>query len=259
MKGLAAWYRAETDAVISNLNLEIGPNQIIGLVGLNGAGKSTLLHVLSGIHRHYSLERLQWKNEETSLTSPAFKRNRYTVFSEDESFEYFTFEEYVRHVFQSYGQEVRHDILDELVAGFHFQNYRNAYLGQLSMGSRRKAYLITGFALRPELLLLDEPVNGLDFESTEFLYQKMNEYRKHGTILFSSHVLESLCLTSDSIIILEAGSIRHTFCRETWIPSLLEGTEQVISTFHGFAKNSWAQATTVCGSMPQPCLFYMRR
>ncbi|WP_246059646.1 ATP-binding cassette domain-containing protein [Paenibacillus lautus] len=106
MKGLAAWYRAETDAVLSNLNLEIGPNQIIGLVGLNGAGKSTLLHVLSGIHRHYSLERLLWKNEETSLTSPAFKRSRYTVFSEDESFEYFTFEEYVRHVFQSYGQEV---------------------------------------------------------------------------------------------------------------------------------------------------------
>ncbi|MBU5344722.1 ATP-binding cassette domain-containing protein [Paenibacillus lautus] len=223
MKGLAAWYRAETDAVISNLNLEIGPNQIIGLVGLNGAGKSTLLHVLSGIHRHYSLERLQWKNEETSLTSPAFKRNRYTVFSEDESFEYFTFEEYVRHVFQSYGQEIRHDILDELVAGFHFQNYRNAFLGQLSMGSRRKAYLITGFALRPELLLLDEPVNGLDFESTEFLYQMMNEYRKHGTILFSSHVLESLCLTSDSIIILEAGSIRHTFLQGDLDPEFIRG------------------------------------
>lgn len=221
--GLTAWYRTEKDAVISNLDLELGPNQIIGLVGLNGAGKSTLLHVLSGIHGHYSLERLQWKNEETSLTSAAFKRNRYTVFSEDESFEYFTFEEYVRHVFQSYGQEVRHDILDELVAGFNFQNYRNAFLGQLSMGSRRKAYLITGFALRPELLLLDEPVNGLDFESTEFLYQMMNEYRKHGTILFSSHVLESLCLTSDSIIILEAGSVRHTFSQGDMDPELIRG------------------------------------
>ena len=70
------------------------------------------------------------------------------------------------------------------------------------MGSRRKAYLITGFALRPELLLLDEPVNGLISKARNF-YQKMNEYRKHGTILFSSHVLESLCLTSDSIIILK--------------------------------------------------------
>jgi len=221
--GLRAWYRAETDAVISNLQLDIGPNQIIGLVGLNGAGKSTLIHVLSGIHRQYSLERLQWKEEDASLTSPAFKRNRYTVFSEDESFEYFTFEEYVRHVFQSYGQEVRNDILDELVEGFNFQKYRSSFLGQLSMGSRRKAYLITGFALRPELLLLDEPVNGLDFESTEFLYRLMNEYRKYGSILFSSHVLESLCLTSDSIIILEAGSIRHTFLQGEMDPEHIRG------------------------------------
>lgn len=223
MTGLRAWYRTETDAVISNLHLEIGPNQIIGLVGLNGAGKSTLIHVLSGIHRHYSLERLKWRNEDASMTSPAFKRNRYTVFSEDESFEYFTFEEYVRHVFKSYGQEVRHDILDELVEGFSFQKYRNAFLGQLSMGSRRKAYLITGFALRPELLLLDEPVNGLDFESTEFLYRLMNEYRSYGTILFSSHVLESLCLTSDSIIILEAGSIRRTFLQGEMDPEHIRG------------------------------------
>jgi ABC-2 type transport system ATP-binding protein len=60
---------------------------------------------------------------------------------------------------------------------------------------RMCSFAFTAFALRPKLLLLDEPVNGLDFQSTEYLYQLINEYRQYGTILFSSHVLESFVLT----------------------------------------------------------------
>ena len=74
--------------------------------------------------------------------------------------------------------------------------------------------MITAFALQPELLLLDEPVNGLDFQSTEFLYRQMGSYKEHGTILFSSHILESICLTSDQVLVLEQGKIRQTFTGE---------------------------------------------
>ena len=63
----------------------------------------------------------------------------------------------------------------------------------------------------PELLLLDEPVNGLDFQSTEFLYEQMAGYREHGTLLFSSHILESITLTSDRVVVLENGRIRQTY------------------------------------------------
>ena len=61
------------------------------------------------------------------------------------------------------------------------------------------------------LLLLDEPVNGLDFQSTEFLYQLMGGYKQYGTLLFSSHILESICLTSDRVLVLEQGKISRTF------------------------------------------------
>ena len=98
-----------------------------------------------------------------------------------------------------------------LVKGFHFEDYTNVLLKELSTGNLKKAYLITAFALHPKLLLLDEPVNGLDFQSTEFLYQLMGDYKKHGTILFSSHILESICLTSDRVLVLEHGRIDRTF------------------------------------------------
>ena len=69
------------------------------------------------------------------------------------------------------------------VKGFHFEDYTDVLLKELSTGNLKKAYLITAFALRPKLLLLDEPVNGLDFQSTEFLYQIMGGYKQYGTCL----------------------------------------------------------------------------
>ena len=60
-------------------------------------------------------------------------------------------------------------------------------------------------------LLLDEPVNGLDFQSTEYLYQLIVGYKEHGTVLFSSHILESITLTSDRVLVLEEGQIRRSF------------------------------------------------
>ena len=98
-----------------------------------------------------------------------------------------------------------------LVAAFGFEPYTDVLLRELSTSNRKKAALITAFALQPELLLLDEPVNGLDFQSTETLYRLMSGYRQRGTLLFSSHILESICLTCDRVLVLESGCIRQSF------------------------------------------------
>ena len=51
----------------------------------------------------------------------------------------------------------------------------------------------------------------MDFQSTEFLYQLIAGYKEYGTVLFSSHILESITLTSDRALVLEEGQIRRTF------------------------------------------------
>ena len=107
-------------------------------------------------------------------------------------------------------QQKRPDV-SELVRGFHFEDYTDTLLKDLSTGNKRKAFLITAFALKPELLLLDEPVNGLDFQSTEYLYQLIAGYKEYGTVLFSSHILESITLTSDRVLVLEDGHIQRSF------------------------------------------------
>ncbi len=208
LKNVSAWY-IQGRPVLENLSLELGANEIVGLIGLNGAGKTTFLKLLSGLLPSYGMESALWQGRPFTLRDHSFKRERYTVFAEEQSFAYFTFREYASYVAKSYG--VRLSGVEGLIEGFHFADYTDVLLKELSMGNLKKAYLITAFALRPRLLLLDEPVNGLDFQSTEYLYQQISGYRQYGTILFSSHILESICLTSDRVLTLEQGQIKRSF------------------------------------------------
>lgn len=208
IQGLSAWYAPE-HPVLKDCTFSLGKHEVIGLIGLNGAGKTTLLNVLSGLHADFSIARAAFDGAAVQFRDPAFKRARYTVFAEDAAFGYFSFREYLAFAARAYAQPLPD--VDALVRGFHFADYAETPIRDLSTGNRKKAFLITAFALRPPLLLLDEPVNGLDFQSTEFLYTCMNNYRSQGTLLFSSHVLESITLTADRVLVLENGRISQTF------------------------------------------------
>lgn len=212
VEGLHAWYDPERP-VLASLSFALGAREVVGLIGLNGAGKTTLLNVLSGLHPSFTADALTFEGKPLDLRASAFKRQRYTVFAEDHAFQYFSFREYLRHVCSAYGRALP-DVA-ALVSGFHFENYVDVLLKDLSTGNRKKAFLITAFALQPPLLLLDEPVNGLDFQSTEFLYHCINAYRAVGTVLFSSHVLESITLTADRVLVLQDGQMRQQFSADT--------------------------------------------
>lgn len=198
--------------VLSAFSIELAEHEVVGLIGLNGAGKTTFLKVLSGLLSTFYADGIVFQNKAVNLRDKSFQTCRYTVFAEDCSFLYFTFREYLSYVFLAYGKKLPEDkSLSELIEGFHFSEFTDVLIKDLSTGNRKKVFLIAAFALKPTLLLLDEPVNGLDFQSTEFLYQQIAEYKKYGTILFSSHILESITLTSDRVVVLEGGRIRQIF------------------------------------------------
>lgn len=210
IRSLKAWYTADKP-VLKGLDLELDSHSVVGLIGLNGAGKTTLMNVICGLHKNYESGERLMNGTGFSFRDKAFVKSRYIVFSEDESFGYFTFDEYLTYVFGCYGKTPDTAYTDELVERFGFGEYRSMLIKDLSLGNRRKAYLITGFALKPELLLLDEPVNGLDFTSTETLYSLIADYKRYGTVMFSSHILESVTLTSDKVLVLENGVIAKTY------------------------------------------------
>lgn len=208
LKNLSVWY-TQGKPVLENFSMELGVNEVIGLIGLNGAGKTTFIKTLSGLIDSYRVETALWQDKPLMFRDKGFKKERYIVFAEDRSFQFFTFREYISYVGASYGKKMSD--IEELVHGFHFEEYTDVLLKELSTGNLKKAYLITAFALKPKLLMLDEPVNGLDFQSTEYLYRQIGGYRQIGSVLFSSHILESICLTSDRVLVLEQGQIKKSF------------------------------------------------
>ena len=208
VQNLSAWY-SQGKNVLSGFSLQLRPHEVVGLIGLNGAGKTTFLKTLSGLHEGFRCDSIRLNGQTVGFRDKGFKLRRYTVFAEDNSFQYFTFREYLSYVAAAYKMKLP-DVA-ELVQGFHFEDYTDTLLKDLSTGNKKKAFLITAFALKRPLLLLDEPVNGLDFQSTEYLYQLIAGYKEYGTVLFSSHILESITQTSDRVLVLEDGQIRRSF------------------------------------------------
>ena len=158
VKHLSAWYSNEK-MVLSDFSFALAEHEVAGLIGLNGSGKTTFLKVLSGLLPTFRSEGICFCGSPVDFRKQDFKLCRYTVFAEDNSFSYFTFREYLAYVCAAYGKEVPD--VSELIQGFHFEEYTDTLLRELSTGNRKKAFLITAFALKPRLLLLDEPVNGL--------------------------------------------------------------------------------------------------
>ena len=169
IENLDAWYRKDS-LVLSRYSMALGQGEVTGLIGLNGAGKTTLMLAMAGILPTCRAQAIRWHGASVSFRSARFRLGRYIVFAEDASFRYFTFREYLEYAAASYGK--RPVGTSELIDGFHFGQFTDVLMKDLSSGNLRKAYLITAFALRPELLLLDEPVNGLDFESTDTPYSR---------------------------------------------------------------------------------------
>ena len=141
---LSVWYTAN-HPVLSDFSLDLGTNEVVGLIGLNGAGKTTFIKTVAGLLPGYRLDSAVWNGQPFLFRDKAFKQSRYIVFAEDRSFQYFTFREYLAYVAASFGQPLPD--VSELVKGFHFEDYTDVLLKELSTGNLKKAYLITAFAL----------------------------------------------------------------------------------------------------------------
>jgi ABC-2 type transport system ATP-binding protein len=190
--------------VLKNLNLTIETGQINGIIGLNGSGKTTLLNsICQNLQPQHGT--IFWKNEPIHLQQIAYLETNNFFYERMTGGEYLRF-------FQQ--KEKAFDIKQWNV---FFQLPLNKFVTSYSTGMKKKLAFLGILSLNRDILILDEPFNGLDLETNEIIKQIILQLNQNGkTIIVTSHILETLTTICSEIHYLNDGHIQETFRPNTY-------------------------------------------
>jgi ABC-2 type transport system ATP-binding protein len=193
-------------AAVQGLNLSVGSNRITAFLGQNGAGKSTTIKMLLGMVRPSSGDGSVLGKQITDAEENREMRRKVAYVAENKPlYGYMTVEQTIRFASAFYS-DWRSDVAGRLLDEYKLPSQRR--VKTLSKGMRTKLALLLAFARRPELLILDEPSEGLDPVGIEHLLQMLVAQSAEGVaIFFSSHQIAEVERVADHICILEKGRL----------------------------------------------------
>ncbi|HZS59805.1 MAG TPA: ABC transporter ATP-binding protein [Gemmatimonadaceae bacterium] len=190
---------------VDGLSFRVGPGEIMGLVGPNGAGKTTTLRSVAGIIRP-SKGTITIAGADLAKDPLTAKRALAFIPDEPELFEYLTVEEHLRFVARIYTVSDVDDRIAPLLEELELTDKRNGLPAELSRGMRQKLAIACGLIHDPRVLILDEPLTGLDPAGIKRMKETIVERATAGAaVVLSSHLLhlvEELCT---QILVLRRG------------------------------------------------------
>jgi ABC-2 type transport system ATP-binding protein len=195
---------------VNAINLEVPKGELFGFLGPNGAGKTTTLRMIAGILRPTSGS---VNIGGTDLLADPIAAKSKLGFIPDRPFIYekLTGIEFLRFVAGLYDQDgtaVEHRAR-ELLALFDLEERADDLVESYSHGMRQKLIISSAFVHRPEVIVVDEPMVGLDPKAARILKDLFREYTRRGhTIMMSTHTLEVAETMCDRIGIIQGGVIR---------------------------------------------------
>lgn len=195
---------------LSNLDLRLVPGEIYGLLGPNGAGKSTLIKIIAGLLSPTSgtlrVLGLDPAKDPIGVKSKiGYVSESSTLYDSLTPRDFFEFISSVRKTHP----KVVSERIKTLIPAFGIDQYYDSPIATLSMGTKQKISIIASLLHEPPLLLLDEPLNGLDARSSRIVKDIISLHAKknRGAVLFSTHIMEVAEHICDRIGIIYQGRI----------------------------------------------------
>jgi ABC-2 type transport system ATP-binding protein len=193
---------------VSGVSLAVAPGEILGLVGPNGAGKTTTLRCLGGILRPTAGSiRIAGKD---LLTDPIGAKQQ-LAFLPDEPrlFEHLTVREHLNLVARLYGVTSWEAKAEALLEELELAGKRDAVPSELSRGMKQKLTIACGFLHEPAVVLLDEPLTGLDPMAIRKMRRSITERAARGAaIVLSSHLLPLVQEVCHRVCVIARGKVR---------------------------------------------------
>lgn len=196
--------------VLKDVNFEVNPGEIVGLIGLNGAGKSTTIKNIIGL---LTPQKGSIKIDGESLQSqPDSYRKKIGYIPETPVlYEELTLKEHIEITAMAYDipQEIAQKRAEKLLKTFRLENKLEWFPSHFSKGMKQKVMVLCAFLIEPSLYIIDEPFLGLDPLAIHALLELMKEMRDQGAaILMSTHILATAELYCDRFVVLHEGKIR---------------------------------------------------
>jgi len=187
---------------VDHVSFSIKGGEIFGLLGPNGAGKSSTIKAIVGL--------VDFEGEIEIAGKPVSVETKNLIGFIPEEFillesltplEFFEFLASVRRV-KCEGR------IKALIKAFDIERYVNKPISTLSMGTKQKVSIISALLHDPPLLIMDEPLNGLDARSSRILKELMQRHvERGGAVLFSTHIMEIAERLCDRIAVINKGKI----------------------------------------------------
>ena len=208
---------------VRNLSLQVERQHITAFLGRNGAGKSTTIKMLLGMIRPTAgTGRVLGYDIADPAQSLAIRRRIAYVGEDKGLYGYMTVAELIRFT-RSFYPDWQPEIAARLLRTYQLPPGRK--VKAISKGMRTKLALLLALARRPELIILDEPTEGLDPVSIEELLQTLREVRDAGTsVFFSSHQLDEVERIADRVLMIDRGQL----VMNTLLDDLLNNYRNVI-------------------------------
>src|SRR5690348_2253157 len=218
---------------VDNIDLRVPRGELFGFLGPNGAGKTTTLRMIAGILRP-SAGRIEIAGIDIARDPVAAKAKLGFIPDRPFIYEKLTGAEFLRFVAGLYdqsGSQVEHRAR-ELLALFDLEQWRDELVESYSHGMRQKLIISSAFIHKPDVIVVDEPMVGLDPKAARILKDLFSEYTRRGhTIMMSTHTLEVAEAMCDRIGIIQGGKIRALGTMDELRASSASGTEGLEQIF----------------------------
>jgi ABC-2 type transport system ATP-binding protein len=196
-------------SAVKGVSFSVPAGQICGLLGPNGAGKTTLFRLLMGILKATE-GRILIDNLDAFDDRVEVKRLIGFLPDEPVFYSYLSGREILELSAAMHGLDTAETLrrLDPLIHHLRLGDDIDDYAEDYSRGMKKKLGLLLAMLHEPKLLVLDEPTNGLDVESTHLFYQLISEAAAGGTtVLFSTHLMDHVTRLCSHAVIINEGTL----------------------------------------------------
>lgn len=211
MSNIQARFQIQREGFQLTVDTTIPGTGISAIFGASGSGKTTLLRCIAGLehcpHGKLKVNGESWQSERSFL--PPHQRKIGYVFQEASLFSHLSIQRNLEYGWKRIPKKERNIPFDEVISLLGIQAFLQRYPNQLSGGQRQRIAIARALLTSPKILLMDEPLSGLDLQSKHDILPYLEKLHDESKIpiLYVSHSPDEVIRLADHLILMESGNI----------------------------------------------------